>query len=163
MFIGRWMAASDRPLEAAAAEAARRHDKQMEKAIAHARGGRVTDEGPPASRAGPPKVSVPESREESSYENHPSRDLPPASGLPSHVTGNCRPRGALAHQAVGASRVEARPVVTHVAAQPTRPLASRTAAMAVSRMPKAPPRAANRTPRVADRRAQRLSSTRARR
>jgi hypothetical protein len=66
MFIGRWMAASDRPLEAAAAEATRRHDKQMQKAIARVRGGIVTDEGPPASRAGLPKVSVPESRDEGS-------------------------------------------------------------------------------------------------
>ena len=65
MFIGRWMAASDWPLEAAAAEAARRRDKQMEKVIAHARGGLVTDESPPASRAGLPNISVPESREAS--------------------------------------------------------------------------------------------------
>jgi hypothetical protein len=37
MFIGRWMAASDMPLEAAAAEAASRGDKQMESEIARAR------------------------------------------------------------------------------------------------------------------------------
>lgn len=37
MFIGRWMAASDLPLEAAASEAASRGDKQMESAIARAR------------------------------------------------------------------------------------------------------------------------------
>jgi hypothetical protein len=37
MFIGRWMAASDLPLEAAAAEAASRGDRQMESDIARAR------------------------------------------------------------------------------------------------------------------------------
>ena len=65
MFVGRWMAASDWPLEAAAAEAARRRDRHMETAIAHARSGTVTDESPPASRAVLPNVVVPESREES--------------------------------------------------------------------------------------------------
>ena len=65
MFVGRWMAASDWPLEAAAAEAARHRDKQMEHAIAHARGGTVTDESPPAGRTGLPNIVVPESREES--------------------------------------------------------------------------------------------------
>jgi hypothetical protein len=37
MFIGRWMAASDVPIEAAAVEAASRGDKQMESDIARAR------------------------------------------------------------------------------------------------------------------------------
>jgi hypothetical protein len=65
MFVGRWMAASDWPLEAAAGEVARHRDKQMETAKAHARSGAVTDESPPASQAGLPNISVPESREES--------------------------------------------------------------------------------------------------
>ena len=53
MFIGRWMAVSDRPLEAAAAEAARRHDSQMEDAIAQARAGTsVLDSQPASQRAG---------------------------------------------------------------------------------------------------------------
>jgi hypothetical protein len=44
MFIGRWMAASDMPLEAAAAEAASRGDKQMESDIARARAERNAGE-----------------------------------------------------------------------------------------------------------------------
>jgi hypothetical protein len=49
MFIGRWMAASDMPLEAAAAEAASRGDKQMESAITRARAERNADGNLPSS------------------------------------------------------------------------------------------------------------------
>ncbi len=62
MFIGRWMAVSDRPLEAAAAEAARRHDAHMEDAIARARAGTSVLGSQPASGGEPGTVSVPESR-----------------------------------------------------------------------------------------------------
>ncbi|HTT53392.1 MAG TPA: hypothetical protein VMH35_18515 [Streptosporangiaceae bacterium] len=63
MFIGRWMAVSDRPLEAAEAAAAQRHDGQMQEAIAHARAGMSGPESQPASRGDPGTVSIPESRQ----------------------------------------------------------------------------------------------------
>lgn len=63
MFIGRWMAMSDRPLEAAAAEAARRHDSYAQDAIAHTRAGTSVPESQPASREDPGTVSIPESRQ----------------------------------------------------------------------------------------------------
>jgi hypothetical protein len=78
MFIGRWMAASDEPLEAAAAEAIRRDDTQAVAALARGRAGKVAAANPSDGEGRPGYAAVPEDGTES-HNVRLGEDMPSAS------------------------------------------------------------------------------------